>query len=120
MDQSNLTVLVLTLLVALGVVVTVASILILSGGKVYKRIPEKSRPRRWVVAIFFSYFVTFCFWFPIWFFYHHSVISYVLSAMFGVFTAFIGAWLALGRVRAILLPIVAIVERIRDAYRNGS
>jgi hypothetical protein len=56
MDQSKTTLLVLVFLSLLAIFVTVASILILSGGKVYHKIPEKSRPRRWFVAIFFSYF----------------------------------------------------------------
>ncbi|PYT56997.1 MAG: hypothetical protein DMG35_21080 [Acidobacteria bacterium] len=118
MDQSKATVLVLAFLSLLAVLVTVASILILSGGKVYHKIPEKSRPRRWFVAIFFSYFLIFCLWFPVWFFYPRSIISYVLSFMFGAFTAFIGAWYVLGKVGTILLPIIALVERIIDAYKD--
>jgi hypothetical protein len=88
MDQSKATLLVIAFLSLLAVFVIVASILILSGGKVYHKIPEKSRPRRWFVAIFFSYFVTFCGWFPVWFFYPRSIISHVLSFIFGAFTAF--------------------------------
>jgi hypothetical protein len=120
MDQSKATLLVIAFLSLLAVFVIVASILILSGGKVYHKIPEKSRPRRWFVAIFFSYFVTFCGWFPVWFFYPRSIISHVLSFIFGAFTAFIGAWYALGKVGAILLPLIALVERIVDAYRGRS
>jgi hypothetical protein len=119
-DQSTATLLVIAFLSLLGVFVTVASILILTGGKVYHKIPEKSRPRRWFVAIFFSYFVTFCVWFPVWFFYPRSVISHVLSLLFGAFTAFIGAWYALGKVGPILFPIIALVERIVDAFRDTS
>jgi hypothetical protein len=119
-DQSKVTLLVIPFLGLLAVFVTVASVLILTGGKVYHRIPEKSRPRRWLVAIFFSYFVVFCVWFPVWFFYPHSAISRVLSFIFLAFTAFIGAWYALGRVRAILLPIIALVEWIVDASRGRS
>ena len=119
MDQSKATLLVIAFLSLLAVFVIVASILILSGGKVYHKIPEKSRPRRWVVAIFFSYFITFCVWFPVWFFYPRSIISHVLSFIFGAFTAFIGAWYALGKVwAAILLLLIAPVERIVDAYRG--
>ncbi len=117
-SQSKATLLVIAFLSLLGVFVTVASILILTGGKVYHKIPEKSRPRRWFVAIFFSYFVTFCVWFPVWFFYPRSVISHILSFIFGAFTAFIGAWYTLGR--AILWPIIALVERIVDAFRDRS
>jgi len=120
MDQSKATLLVIAFLGLLSVFVTVASILILSGGKVYHKIPEKSRPRRWLVAIFFSYFVMFWVWFSVWFFYPRSIISHVLSFIFLAFTAFIGAWYALGRVRAILLPIIALVEWIVDAYRGRS
>ena len=120
MDQSKATLLVIAFLSLLAVFVIVVSILILSGGKVYHKIPEKSRPRRWFVAIFFSYFVTFCGWFPVWFFYPRSIISHVLSFIFGAFTAFIGAWYALGKVGAILLPLIALVERIVDAYRGRS
>jgi hypothetical protein len=36
------------------------------------------------------------------------------------YTAFIGAWYALGKVGAILLPFIALVERIVDAYRGRS
>lgn len=118
MGQSKVTLLVTAFLSLLAVFVIVASVLILSGGKIYHRIPEKSRPRRWLVAIFFSYFVTFCVWFPVWFFYPRSMISHVSSFIFGAFTAFIGAWYVLGKVRAILLPIMALVERIVDAYRD--
>lgn len=120
MDQSKATLLVVAFLGLLAVFVIVASILILSGGKVYHKIPEKSRPRRWFVAIFFSYFVMFCLWFPVWFFYPHSLISQVLSFIFAAFTAFIGAWYVLGKVGAILLPIVVLIERIIDAYRDRS
>ena len=102
MDQSKATLLVIAFLSFLAVFVTVASILILSGGKVYHKIPEKSRPRRWFVAIFFSYFLLFCGWFPVWFFYPRSVISHVLSFIFAGFTAFIAAWYVLGKVGAIL------------------
>lgn len=117
MDQSKATVLVLALLCVLAVLVTVASILILSGGKVYQKIPEKSRPRRWLVAIFFSYFVAFCLWFPAWLFYPGSIISRVLGFMFGAFTIFVAGWLVLGRVGAILLPIIAIAMAIKRALR---
>jgi hypothetical protein len=120
MDQSKATLLVIASLSLLAVFVTVASILILSGGKVYHKIPEKSRPRRWFVGVFFSYFVTFCVWFPVWFFYPRSIISHVLSFIFGAFTAFIGAWYVLGKVGIILLPIIALVERIVDAFRDRS
>ena len=120
MDQSKATLLVIVSLSLLAVFVTVASILILSGGKVYNKIPEKSLPRRWFVAIFFSYFATFCVWFPVWFFYPRSIISHALSFIFLAFTAFIGAWYVLGRVGAILLPIIALAERIVASYRGGS
>ena len=120
MDQSKATALVIAFLGLLAVFVIVASILILSGGKVYHKIPERSRPRRWFVAIFFSYFVMFCVWFPVWFFYPHSIISQVLSFAFAAFTAFIGAWYVLGKVGAILLPIIAMFEWIMDVYRNTS
>ncbi|SRR5216683_3521154 len=120
MDQSKATLLVIAFLSLLAVFVTVASILILSGGKFYHKIPVRSRPRRWFVGIFFSYFVVFCVWFPAWFFYPRSIISRVLSFIFLAFTAFIGAWYALGKVRAILLPMIALVERIVDAYRGRS
>jgi hypothetical protein len=120
MDRSKATFLVVSFLGLLAVFVIVASILILIGGKVYQKIPKKSRPRRWLVAIFFSYFVVFCVWFPVWFFYPRAVISHVLSFIFLGFTAFIGAWCALGRIRAIVLPITALVEWIVDAFRGRS
>ena len=120
MDRSRTTLLVIAFLSLLAVFVTVASILILSGWKVYHKIAEKSRPRRWFVAIFFSYFVVFCVWFPVWFFYPHSIISHVLSFIFLAFTAFMGAWYALGKVGGFLLPILALVERIVKAYRERS
>jgi Zn-dependent protease with chaperone function len=118
MDQSKATVLVIAFLILLAVFVTVVSILILIGGKVYHKIPQKSRPRRWFVAIFFSYFVTFCAWFPASFFYPHSIISHVLGFIFGAFTVFIAAWYVLGKLGAILLPIIALVEWIMGAYRD--
>jgi hypothetical protein len=120
MDQSKATLLAISFLGLLAVLVTVASIFILIGGKVYHRIPEKSRPRRWFVAIFFSYFVLFCAWFPVWFFYPRSNNSHLLGLIFGAFTAFIAAWFALGRVGSILLPIIALVEWIMDAFRDTS
>jgi hypothetical protein len=49
MDQSKATVLAIAFFSLLAVFVTMASILILSGGKLYHKIPEKSRPRRWFV-----------------------------------------------------------------------
>jgi quinol-cytochrome oxidoreductase complex cytochrome b subunit len=118
MDQSKATVLVIAFLSLLAVFVTVVSILILIGGKFYHKIPQKSRPRRWFVAIFFSYFVAFCAWFPVSFFYPHSIVSHVLSFIFGAFTAFIAAWYVLGKVGAILLPIIALGEWIVGAYRD--
>ena len=120
MDQSKATLLATAFLGLLAVFVTAASILILRGGKFYHKIPEKSRPRRWFVAIFFSYFLMFCGWFPVWFFYPRSIISHVLSFIFLAFTAFIGAWYALGKVGAILLPLIALVEWIVDSYRGRS
>ena len=120
MDQSKATLLMAAFLGSLALVVTVVSILILSGGRFYRKIPEKSRPRKWLVAIFFSYFVLFCFWFPAWSFNPHSVISHVLGLMFGAFTVFIGAWYVLGRVGTILTPILVLVERIIDAFSDRS
>lgn len=121
MDQSNVTALAIAFLCLLAAFVVVASILILSGGKVYHRIPEKSRPRRWLVAIFFSYFVLFCLWFPVWFSYPRSIISHLLSALFAAFTAFIAGWYVLGKVGAILSPIIlvgiALIEWIKE--RSG-
>src|ERR1700674_2016543 len=116
MDQSKATLLVNAFLSLLAVFVIVASILILSGGKVYHKIPEKSRPRRWFVAIFFSYFIVFCVWCAAWFFYPFSIVSHVLNFIFGAFTAFIGAWYVLGRVADIFLPLISLLERILDAY----
>ena len=112
MDQSKATLLLLGGLVLLGVCVTVVSILILRGGRFYHRIPPSSRPRRWFVAIFFSYFVAFCLWFPVWSFKPHSIASYILGLIFLVFTVFIAAWYALGKVAAIVLPIIALVQRL--------
>jgi hypothetical protein len=117
-DQSKATLLGIAFLSLLGVFVTVASIL--TGGKVYHTIPEKSRPRRWFVAIFFSYFLVFCVWFPVWFFWPRSITSHLLSLIFGAFTVFIGAWYVLGKVGFILVPIIALAERIVDAFRDSS
>jgi len=111
-NQSTATVFLIIFLGLLAVSVTVASILILSGGKFYRRIPEKSRPRRWLIAIFFSYFVVFCVWFPVWFLQPGSMISHVLSILFAAYTFVIIAWFVLARVGGILLPIVALFERI--------
>jgi hypothetical protein len=115
MDQSTLTVLVIAFLSLLAICVTVVSIVILSGGKLYHKIPAKSRPRRWLIAVFFSYFVVFCVWSPVWFFYPRSAISNVLSIVFLAFTAFIAAWYVLGKVGALLSPVIlaaiAFVEK---------
>jgi len=118
MDQSKATVLVIAFLGLLAVFVSVACIVILRGGKLYHRIPQKSRPRRWFVAIFFSYFIMFCVWFPVWFLNPHSTISLVLSFMFASFTAFIGVWYVLGKVGAILLPFIALAEWIAEIFGN--
>jgi hypothetical protein len=120
MGESEAIVLALAFLGVLAVLVIVASILILSGGKFYQKIPEKARPRRWFVAIFFSYFVMFCLWFPVWILDRGSLIARVLSVMFGAFTVFIAAWVALGRVGAILLAVIALIEWLADAYRYRS
>lgn len=120
MDPYKVPVLVVAFLGVLAIFVTVGSILILSGGRFYHKIPEKSRPRRWVVAIFISYFVTFCLWFPAWSFYPRTIISRVLSLLFAAFTTFIGGWCVLGRVGAILLPIIVLFERIVDSFKDGS
>lgn len=117
--KSKATLLLAAFLGLLAALVTVASILILSGGKVYHKIPEKSRPRRWVVAIFFSYFVVFCLWFPVWFFYPRSIISHVLSFIFAASTAFIGVWYVVGRIRGIVFFIIGLVGQIIDACRNA-
>jgi hypothetical protein len=119
-NQSTATVLLIIFLGLLAVSVTVASILILSGGKFYRRIPEKSRPRRWFVAIFFSYFVVFCVWFPVWFLHPGSMISHVLRILFAAFTGFIAGWYALGRIRYFLLPIMALFERIVCWFTSGA
>jgi hypothetical protein len=116
MDQSTVNVLVAAFLILLAVFVTVASILILWGGKVYHKIPKKARPRRWFVAIFFSYFVLFWFWFPAWWFYPGSLAARVLGFLFAAFTAFIGAWYVLGKVGVIVVPIIALVLWIIDTY----
>jgi len=116
MNQSTVNVLVAAFLGLLAVSVTVASILILLGGKVYHKIPKKARPRRWFVGIFFSYFVLFCLWFPAWFFYPHSFTAHVLGLLFAAFTAFLGAWYVLGKVGAIVVPIIALVLWIIDTY----
>lgn len=122
MDQSTVTVLVIAFLSLLAICVTVASIIILSGGKLYHKIPAKSRPRRWLIAIFFSYFAVFCVWFPVWFFYRRSAISNVLDIVFLAFTAFIAAWYALGKVGALLSPVtlaaIAFVEWIKERSRR--
>jgi len=120
MNPSTGTVLVIAFLSLLAVFVTVASILILRGGKFYHRIPAKSRPRRWFVAIFFSYFVLFCLWFPVWMFYPRSMFSRILGFLFAAFTAFIGAWYVLGKVGVILLPIITLVLRLMGAYSDRS
>jgi hypothetical protein len=119
-NESTANVLLIIFLGLLAVSVTVASILILSGGKFYRKIPEKSRPRRWFVAIFFSYFVVFCVWFPVWSLHPRSMISHVLSVLFAAFTGFIAAWVALGRIRYFLLPIMALFERIVSWFSNGA
>jgi hypothetical protein len=54
MEQSKATVLVIALLSLLAVFVTVVSILILIGGKVYHKIPQKSRPEGGLL-LFFSH-----------------------------------------------------------------
>jgi hypothetical protein len=110
MSESETAVLALALLGVLAVLVTVASLLILSGGKFYQKIPQKARPRRRFVGIFFSYFVMFCLWFPVWFLDRGSLIARLWGVMFGAFTVFIAAWVALGRVGAILLPVIALIE----------
>lgn len=120
MDQSNVIILVVAFLVLLAVFVTVASILILTGGSFYNKIPEKSRPRRWMIGIFFSYFVVFCVWCPVRSFYPGSSLSHVLNLIFGAFTFFIVAWYVLGRVRGILLPLIVLLEWMADAYKNRS
>jgi hypothetical protein len=118
MDQSTLTVLVIVFLSLLAICVTVTSIIILSGGKLYHKIPVKSRPRRWLIGIFFSYFVVFCVWFPFWFLYPRSAITNVVSIVFLAFTAFIAAWYALGKVGALLSPLIfaaiGLVEWIKE------
>jgi hypothetical protein len=120
MPQSTVTILAIAFLSLLAVLVTVASILILSGGQFYQKIPKKSRPRRWFMAIFFSYFVLFCLWFPFWLFYPRSIPSHVLGFLFAAFTAFIGAWYVLGKVGVIFLPIIVLVLRLIDAYSDRS
>lgn len=117
MDQPIATELVLACLGLLAICVTVASMIILTGGKLYRKIPEKSRPRRWVVGIFFSFFVTFCLWCAAWSFYPRSIVAYVSSYMFGAFGVLIAAWIALGRVGSILSLIIVLVLRIIDACR---
>jgi hypothetical protein len=123
MDQSTPTVLVFAFLSLLAICVTVASIVILSGGKLYHKIPVKARPRRWLIAIFFSYFVLFCVSCPAWYFYPRSTISNFLGIVFLAFTAFIAAWYALGKVGALLSPVIfaaiALVEWIKERSQRG-
>lgn len=113
-----MTLLVIVFLAVLAAFVIVTSILILTGGKFYHKIPAKSRPRRWVVGIFFSYFVAFCASVPVWVLYPYSVLSKTLRVVFLAFTAFIAAWYVLGKVGALLSPVIlaaiALVEWIKE------
>ncbi len=120
MDQSRTNQLLIAFFSLLALFVIVASLIVLSGGKLYHKIPEKSRPRRWFVGIFFAYFLTFCVWFPVWVFFSLSNVSHVLTFVFGAFTAFIAAWYALGKVATILRPLIILGERIMGAYRDRS
>ncbi len=118
MNQATLTGLVIVFSSLLAICVTVTSIVVLSGGKLYHKIPVKSRPRRWLIAIFLSYFVVFCVWFPVWFLYPRSAISNVLSFVFLAFTVFIAAWYVLEKAGALLSPLIlaaiALVEWIKE------
>jgi hypothetical protein len=120
MDQSRTKLLLIAFVTLLALSVTAASLIILSGGKLYHKIPDKSRPRRWFVGSFFAYFLTFCVWFPVWSVFPHSTASNALTFIFGAFTAFIAAWYALGKVATILLPLIALGERAVGAYRERS
>jgi hypothetical protein len=119
MDQSTATALLLAFLGLLAVAVSVVSVLILKGGRFYQRIPEKSRPRQLVVGFFFSYFVTFCLWFPLWAWHRGTIAAHVLGFIFGAFTFVLAAVVVLGRVGVILTPVVIVVARLVEIYKIG-
>jgi hypothetical protein len=119
MDQSRVTILLLTFLGLLSVAVSVLSILILRGGKFYQRIPENSRPRRWVVAFYFLYFVTFCFWFPAWFWHRQSFLSQVLGFLMTAFTLVLVAAVVLGKVGWMLSPVITIFAHLVETAKIG-
>ena len=78
-----------TLLVAAGLVVVV-SLNILRKGWMYQRLNPESRPRRWVLASLLVLFAVFVVWFPVWLFWPQTIISKVLTIVFGT------VWLVVG------------------------
>lgn len=119
MNQSTMTALLVAFLGLLAVAVSVVSVLILKGGRFYQSIPEKSRPRRLVVGFFFSYFVTFCFWFPLWFWHRGSIAAQVFNFVFGALTYLLVAVAVLGRVGVMLTPVVIVVARLVEIFKIG-
>jgi hypothetical protein len=89
MDKSTATMLVVAFLSLKAVCVSVASILILNGGKFYHKIPAESRPRRWLVATFFHSLLCFGLGSRLGSIYPRSIISRVLGILFAAATALI-------------------------------
>jgi RsiW-degrading membrane proteinase PrsW (M82 family) len=52
-------------LVVAAVILLSVSIHLLMRGRFYHRLKPESRPRRWVVYLFLSWFVAFVLWFPV-------------------------------------------------------
>ena len=120
MNGSKLTLLVIAFLGLLAILVTIASIQVITDGRLYRKIPKASRPRKSVVTFFFAYFVAFCIWFPVWSVAPHSTLSHILTGIFTAFTAVIAVRYALGKIGSIVAPFAALVQWALGAYRERS
>jgi MFS family permease len=78
------TIIVISLVVALGISAVVLSITILRRGKLYHRLRPEARPRRWIVISLLFLFAVFVIWFPFWMTWPHAIISRLLLGLFGV------------------------------------
>src|SRR5438105_2462247 len=77
------------LLIAVGCIVAVC-VQLLRRGRVYRKLPAESRPRRWVIALMLTYLLIFCGWFPIWLIWPHAFISRALLLLLGLATLVVG------------------------------
>ena len=94
------TIIVISMVIALGISAVVLSVVILRRGKLYDRLRPEARPRRWILISILFLFAVFVIWFPVWMTWPDALISRLLLGLFSV------AFLAVGVTIKWLTPFV--------------